>query len=150
LQPIDTTSVGANPQGLLLFDDHLFVCNSGYGQDRTVSVINVISGAVDTTLTVRDQPIIVAGWKIWVSCKGYEFGARNIEAVYDQPLTSALEDSIFFQNLLGSIAAGTDGSILSSGFLLAALWWSRYRITAATLSLSQFHSELFTRRRLTR
>ena len=143
LQPIDTVSVGANPQGMLLFNDHLFVCNSGYGLDRTVSVINVVSGVVDTTLAVRDGPggvVLGPDGRIWVSCSGNAFGAPpTLGAVFlINPGSLAVEDSILFlENLWGSIAAGTDGSIYILGVSPGSFFGGPvHKIVSATHSVS--------------
>ena len=142
LQPLDTISVGANPQGLFLFNDRLFVCNSGYGNDRTVSIINVLSDAVEGMLTLSDGPtgIVLAGdGRLWVSCTGNAFGTPPTPgAVYViNPVTTMVEDSILFlENLWGPIAAGTDGSVYVLGVSPGSLGGPVHRITSATLSLS--------------
>ena len=48
--------VGKNPEGMLLAGNRLFVANSGFGADNTVSVIGLPSDSVQATLRVSDSP----------------------------------------------------------------------------------------------
>jgi len=128
LQPVDTFLVGSNPQGVLLLNDRLFVCNTGFGSDKTVSIINLPGDSVESTLTLSDGPTgIVQGpdGRVWVSCTGNSFGAPpTTGAVYMlNPFSLAIEDSIMFlENLWGAIAVGNDGSV----YLLGATTGSFY------------------------
>ena len=70
---VDTVAVGANPQDMLLDGDVLYVCNSGYGADRTVSVCTVAPLKVTKTLTLGAGPtgITKAGdGSVVVACTG--------------------------------------------------------------------------------
>ncbi len=49
-------SVGKNPQSLLVNGNKLYVCNSGWGSDSTVSIIDISKDSVIKTLTIGDQP----------------------------------------------------------------------------------------------
>ncbi|MGM0506150.1 MAG: YncE family protein [Bacteroidota bacterium] len=53
----DPISTGNNPQALLITDQHLFVANNGFGNDETVSVIDIDSDQVVETLTVGAGPL---------------------------------------------------------------------------------------------
>jgi hypothetical protein len=112
---IDSVRVGANPQGMVLVGDNLFVCNSGYGEARTVSVIDVRADTVRGTLTLADGPTGAAmspDGKLWVVCTGNAFGtpATRGKIFIVSTSTLAVEDSITFTgNLWGSIAIGVDG-----------------------------------------
>ncbi|MBN1447103.1 MAG: hypothetical protein JXA28_04170, partial [Bacteroidetes bacterium] len=48
--------VGLNPEGLALSNGRLYVANSGFGADRSVSVIDPATKQVERTLTVGDNP----------------------------------------------------------------------------------------------
>ena len=50
-------SVGANPEEMLLAGTKLYVTNSGFGKGRTITVIDVVTDQVKSTLTVGDNPI---------------------------------------------------------------------------------------------
>jgi YVTN family beta-propeller protein len=52
--------VGNNPEQLLAAGNHVYVANSGFGNGRTVSVIDVTLGAVAKTLNVGDNPAWIA------------------------------------------------------------------------------------------
>ena len=52
----DRIKVGANPEGVATASGKLYVCNSGFGSDNTVSVLNVGTGTLITTVVVGDSP----------------------------------------------------------------------------------------------
>jgi YVTN family beta-propeller protein len=56
----DNINVGMNPQGLAVANGKVFVCNSGYGSDSTVSVINTVTDSVIATITVAKSPTDIA------------------------------------------------------------------------------------------
>ena len=70
----DSIRVGANPQGLLAVNGKVYVCNSGYGSDSTVSVIDAATDAVVATITVGAGPTDIGvdgDGEIFVRCSGY-------------------------------------------------------------------------------
>lgn len=70
----DGIPVGLNPQGLAISKGKIFVCNSGYGQDSTVSVIDQTADSVITTISVSRSPTDIAvdnKGNIVVICNGY-------------------------------------------------------------------------------
>jgi DNA-binding beta-propeller fold protein YncE len=69
-------SVGNNPMGLHSLHERVFVLNSGFGSDSTVTVFNITTGNVETTLTVDHGPIEILSdpnGVIWMLCTG-QFG----------------------------------------------------------------------------
>ncbi|MGB2958789.1 MAG: DUF5074 domain-containing protein, partial [Bacteroidota bacterium] len=48
--------VGPNPEGIAVSSGKAFVANSGFGGGNTVSVINLTTLAVSSTITVADNP----------------------------------------------------------------------------------------------
>ncbi|MHB1050460.1 MAG: DUF5074 domain-containing protein [Bacteroidota bacterium] len=69
----DSIRVGANPQGLIAVNGKLYVCNSGYGFDSTVSVIDLNTDAVIKTITVGAGPTDIgvdSDGEIFVRCSG--------------------------------------------------------------------------------
>jgi len=65
--------VGNNPEQLLAAGNHLYVANSGFGNGRTVSVIDITLGAVVNTLQVGDNPVWIErvdGDEALVLCSG--------------------------------------------------------------------------------
>ena len=52
--------VGLNPQGITAANGKIFVCNSGYGYDSTISVIDPTVDSVITTIKVGKSPADIA------------------------------------------------------------------------------------------
>ena len=107
--------VGNNPLGMTLAGNYLFVCNSGYGTDRTVSVIDARADTVATTLNLSDGPssaAVAPGGNVWVVCSGNQFGTPPTNGkifIIDQ-VSLTVEDSISFpESIWGTIAMGTNG-----------------------------------------
>ncbi len=70
----DGIPVGLNPQGLAYAQGKIFVCNSGYGQDSTLSVIDILTDSVIATINVEKSPTDIAvdgKGNIIVLCNGY-------------------------------------------------------------------------------
>ena len=51
--------VGSNPDGMAISRGHLYVANSGFGADNTVSVIDLATNTVVHTLVVGDYPATI-------------------------------------------------------------------------------------------
>jgi YVTN family beta-propeller protein len=121
LQVTDSISVGQNPQDMALVNGRLFVCNSGYGADNSVTVINPGTRSVVKTIRVGAGPSgIVPGsdGQLWVSCAGNAFGTPAIPGgVYHiDPSTNELLDSVAFAETLGgTIIASSDGYLYVIG-----------------------------------
>lgn len=81
----DNINVGQNPQGLVAAGGKVFVCNSGYGADSTISVIDPAKDSVIKTITVAVSPTDIAvdsdGDIIVLSYGSYDF----IDPTKDQP-----------------------------------------------------------------
>jgi YVTN family beta-propeller protein len=56
----DNIAVGLNPQGLAVANGKVFVCNSGYGSDSTISVIDPAVDSVVATIVVARSPSDIA------------------------------------------------------------------------------------------
>ena len=70
----DGIKVGANPQGIAVADGKVYVCNSGFGSDSTVSVIDPGTDSVVATIIVASQPTDIAvdaNGNLIVACYGY-------------------------------------------------------------------------------
>jgi YVTN family beta-propeller protein len=121
LQVTDSVSVGQNPQDMALVNGKLFVCNSGYGADNTVTVINPDTRSVVTTIRVGAGPsgiVLGSDQKLWVACAGNAFGTPALPGgLYRiDPSTNTLVDSIAFAETLGgAIVATTDGYLYVIG-----------------------------------
>ena len=70
-----SVTVGSSPEGILLHDQKIYVANSGWGFDSTVSIINGITDLVTQTLTVATGPSgfgLDLNGDLWVLCMGME------------------------------------------------------------------------------
>lgn len=56
----DNITVGSNPQGMVSVNGKVFVCNSGYGSDSTISVIDITKDSVIATIVVGKSPTDIA------------------------------------------------------------------------------------------
>jgi DNA-binding beta-propeller fold protein YncE len=69
-----STPVGLGPEGMCVYADRLYVCNSGgWDIDNRVTVIDIPSQSVLTNVTVADRPVEVqadATGNLWVLCSG--------------------------------------------------------------------------------
>ncbi len=70
----DRIPVGNNPQGIAVVNNKVYVCNSGFGLDSTVSVIDPFTDAVIKTIVVGKSPsdigVDVDG-ELIVKCDGF-------------------------------------------------------------------------------
>lgn len=70
---VDTIKVGNNPTGIIAFNDKIYVANSGFGNGKTISVIDPSINKVVKTITVGDGPDAFAYdllGRLWVLCYG--------------------------------------------------------------------------------
>jgi len=139
---IDSIRVGENPQGLALDGSNLFVCNSGYGASKTLTIVDARADTVRKTLTLADGPtnaVLAPGGKLWVACTGNAFGtpATRGKVFIINTSTLAVEDSITFtENLWGSIAMGVDGFVYILGVAPGSFYGGPlHRISLATKSV---------------
>lgn len=68
-----TIPVGMNPQQMVRVGDRVYVANNGFGNDNTLSVVDISSGTVESTLTVGSGPAAMKvdqSGHIWVVCSG--------------------------------------------------------------------------------
>ncbi len=140
---IDSIPVGNNPQSMLLHGKDLYVCNGGFGSDRTVSVVDVLGDSVRATITVSDGPsssLIASDGNIWIACTGNAFGipATPGKIFIVDPTTLAIEDSISFsENLWGSLVQGIDGNAYVVGANPASFYGGAiHRIAVATKAVT--------------
>jgi YVTN family beta-propeller protein len=121
LDVLDSIAVGLNPQGMVLVGGELYVCNSGYGDDHTVSVIDLNADTVKAIINVADGPtgaVVAPDGRIWVACTGRAFGtpATPGKVVIINPSSRSVVDSIpFAENLSGSIGIGSDHAFVIGG-----------------------------------
>jgi DNA-binding beta-propeller fold protein YncE len=113
LNVIDSVAVGENPQGMIVSNGDLYVCNSGFGEDRTVTVVDLNVDTVRTVIRVGDGPTnaaVAPDGKIWVACTGISYPPPTTpgKVFVINPSSRAVVDSIVFtENLGGAISIGS-------------------------------------------
>ncbi|MFI5252302.1 MAG: DUF5074 domain-containing protein [Bacteroidota bacterium] len=120
LSTVKEIQVGSNPEGLAIRNDKLFVCNSGFGADSTLSVINLNTLSVDTTLVLSMGPTsatVSSDGHIVIACAGNFTVNGSVYAI--DPVTLAKTSKIQFSTNLffnsGSITADTSGNVFVIG-----------------------------------
>jgi YVTN family beta-propeller protein len=139
----DSVVVGQNPLEMLLAGNRLFVCNSGYGSDNRISVINADARSVESSIAVGFGPSgIVRGsdGMLWVACTGNAYSVpASPGAVYRiNPGTKAIADSVkFAEPLGGTIAASADGYIYFVGTSSSYYGGPIHRIAISSIGVVQ-------------
>ncbi len=125
---VDSIQVGEKPHGMLIADSLLYVCNSGNGEDSTVSVINMNKDSVISTIGVGYGPNAIArlsDGNIIVSCAGNALSTppKNGRLTIIDRATNTVSDSVIFnENLFGGIVVDSAGF----AFVLGATSGSDY------------------------
>ena len=74
----DRIRVGKNPQGIVYANGKIYVCNSGFGFDSTVTVLNATTGSLIRTIVVGESPSEIgvgANNEVFVKCDGrFDYG----------------------------------------------------------------------------
>ena len=72
LDVVAYASVGKNPEGIVVYENHLLVANSGWGYDNTVSVIDLATFQLVKTITVEWNPqqFVVSGDSVYLLANG--------------------------------------------------------------------------------
>ena len=121
LTVVDTVAVGPNPQEMFLDGDVLYVCNSGYGAGRTVSVVSVAPLSVAKTLTLREGPTGItrtSDGSIVVACTGNPYSVPAVPGgIYRiNASTRTVQDSVIVSEpLWGTVCAGLNGDVFFIG-----------------------------------
>jgi hypothetical protein len=138
----DSIIVGQNPTAMYVSGDHLFICNSGYGNDKTLTVAKASTNMIEKTITLSDGPAGIdpsPDGTLWVTCSGNAFGSPpTYGKVYAiNPQTLSVVDSISFaQNLWGPIQISNDGYAYVLGDAGAFTGGNVHRVNLATKSVT--------------
>ncbi len=109
--------VGPNPEGIAVSTGKAFVANSGLGNGNTVSVINLITLAVSSTITVAENPADVvrtSNGHIYVLCAGAygDFSDPNddtpAKVMVIDPVSETVVDSVLVGGHAFRTSAGRD------------------------------------------
>jgi DNA-binding beta-propeller fold protein YncE len=141
-----TLYAGPNPQGMAIAGLRLFVCNSGFGSGRTVSVFNIDSEQLLTTIDLHDGPSGVAcapDGRVWVVCAGNPYLAVPTSGrvyVLDGSSLTVQDSVVFDGSLFGPIALSDDGYAYVLGVTPGDFFGGPvHRITMSGLALSLNH-----------
>jgi YVTN family beta-propeller protein len=138
----DSVSVGQNPMEMVLTGNRLFVCNSGYGADNSISVVNAETRTVETTLRVGAGPsgiVLGADGMLWVSCTGNDYSTPKLAgAVYRiNPSAKMVTDSVTFVDpLSGTIASSIRGYVYVIGTSSSYFGGPIHRIAVASMGVT--------------
>lgn len=86
--------VGSNPVDLLVAGSRLYVANSGFGNDNTVTVIDTNTDEVITTVTTGAGPIRLKAdseGRIWVVCSGLKAYDENWQRDPDHDIPGQID-----------------------------------------------------------
>jgi YVTN family beta-propeller protein len=139
----DRIKVGANPQGIAAANGKLYICNSGFGYDNTVSVLNAGTGALIKTVVVGDSPSEVGAGPnnvVIVKCDGksdYTNSANDTPGSIS--IISVDNDVIITKVILPLVTYGHPGRMTVSGkgygFFAGKTGIIRFSFTTSTLSV---------------
>jgi YVTN family beta-propeller protein len=139
----DRVKVGANPQGIASANGKIYVCNSGYGYDNTVTVLNAGTGALIKTVLVGDGPSEVGVGPnnvVIVKCDGKpDYTNSGNDTPGSISVINADNDAIITKAILPLATYGHPGRMtLSSkgyGFFVGKTGIIRFSFTSSTLNV---------------
>ncbi len=108
----DSLGVDPYPQGMATALGKVYVCNSGRGEGRTVSVIDASTDRVVRNIEVGDGPTearITSDGMLWVLCTGSSKRNTSGKIFVIQPSTDAIIDSISVSGRPVRITTSFDG-----------------------------------------
>ena len=139
----DRIKVGGNPQGIATANGKIYVCNSGFGYDNTVTVLNAGTGVLIKTIVVGDSPSEVGvglNNVVIVKCDGKSDYSNPAN---DTPGTIAVinsdNDAIIIKAILPVVTYGHPGHMTVSskgyGYFAGKAGIIRFSFTASTLNV---------------
>ncbi len=110
--------VGMNPQGMAVASGKVFVCNSGYGEDSTVTVIDVAKDSVVAVIKTAKSPTDISvdsDGDIIVICNGYtDFVNSNNDTPGNITVIDAATNSVKATITLPLVTFGHPGELAVS------------------------------------
>jgi YVTN family beta-propeller protein len=139
----DRIKVGAYPMGAAYANGKLYVCNSGFGYDNTVTVLNAGTGTLIKTIVVGDSPSDVGvgpNNEVVVKCDGK---SDYSNAANDTPGAIAVinseNDAIVIKAILPLVTYGHPGRMTVSnkgiGYFVGKTGIIRFSFTGSTLNV---------------
>lgn len=108
----NTIAVGAEPENLIRAGNYVYVANGNYGNDNTVSVIDMSTDKVVKTITVADGTVNLvadANDNVWVLCQGkvvYDASWTKIVSETDSKLVCLTNNQISKSFVIGHTGDG--------------------------------------------
>jgi YVTN family beta-propeller protein len=128
LEITKTITVGANPEQMVISGDKLYVANSGWGQDSTVSVVSLTSFTELQKIKVGLNPFCMAADSannIYVGCNG-DYGAIGPKLVKVSTITNTVVKSV--DTAVGKIRY-FDGYLYATGGWLGSAYVRKLNLT---------------------
>jgi len=139
----DRIKVGANPQGIASANGKIYVCNSGFGYDNTVTVLNAGTGTLIKTISLEASPSEVGvgpNNEVVVKCDGRsDYGNPNNDTPGSISVINSDNDVVVIKAILplatyghpGKMAVGMKGF----GYFVGKTGIIRFSFTGSTLSV---------------
>jgi YVTN family beta-propeller protein len=139
----DRIKVGANPMGIAYANGKLYVCNSGYGYDNTVTVLNAGTGALIKTIVVGDSPSEVGVGPnnvVIVKCDGRsDYGNPANDTPGAIAVINSDNDVVVIKAILPLATYGHPGRMTVSskgyGYFAGKMGIIRFSFTGSTLNV---------------
>lgn len=114
----DRIRVGKNPEGVVGANGKVYVCNSGFGYDSTVTVLNVTTGGLIKTVAIGDSPSEVGvgpNNEVIVKCDGRsDYGNPANDTPGSIAIISSDNDVVIAKAILPLATYGHPGSMTIS------------------------------------
>ena len=139
----DRIKVGANPQGIASANGKIYVCNSGFGYDNSVTVLNAGTGTLIKTVYLDASPSEVGvgpNNEVVVKCDGRsDYSNPNNDTPGSISVINSDNDVVVIKAILhlatyghpGKMAVGTKGF----GYFVGKTGIIRFSFTGSTLTV---------------
>jgi YVTN family beta-propeller protein len=139
----DRIRVGLNPMGIVYANGKLYVCNSGFGFDSTVTVLNATTGGLIKTVLVGDSPSEIGvgpNNEVVVKCDGRsDYGNPANDTPGSVLKINSDNDAIIAKAILPLATYGHPGHMAVSGkgfgFFLGTTGITKFNYSGSTLNV---------------
>lgn len=139
----DRLRVGANPQGIASSNGKIYVCNSGYGYDNTLTVLNAGTGTLIKTIVIGDGPSEIGAGPnnvLVVKCDGRpDFANSANDTPGSISIINSENDVIISKTILPLVTYGHPGQMSVSskgyGYFSGKTGIIRFSYTPSTLNI---------------
>jgi YVTN family beta-propeller protein len=139
----DRVKVGGNPQGIATANGKIYVCNSGFGYDNSVTVLNAGTGTLIKTVVVGDSPSEVGvglNNVVIVKCDGRsDFSNSANDTPGNIAVLNSDNDVIVIKAILPLVTYGHPGHMTVSskgyGYFAGKAGIIRFSFTGSTLNV---------------